>query len=81
MYLKSNTIFRYRGAQIRSFQDECDGNRVVLAYIAGRGCIRCQPTASGVNIPVTPDASVHDWRLESGWGLASAVSSHQCRMA
>ena len=43
MYLKTNTIFRYRRAQIRSFQDECDGNRVVSAYIAGRGCIRCQP--------------------------------------
>ena len=43
MYLKTNTIFRYRRAQIRSFQDECDGNRVVSAYIAGHGCIRCQP--------------------------------------
>ena len=43
MYLKIYTTFRYRRAHIRSFQDECDGNRVVSAYIAGRGCIRCQP--------------------------------------
>ena len=43
MHLKTNTIFRYRRAQTRSFQDECDGNRVVSAYIAGRGCIRCEP--------------------------------------
>ena len=28
------------------------------------------------NIPVTPDASAHEWRRESGWGLARAVSSH-----
>ena len=43
MYLKTNTIFRYPRVQIRSFQDECDGNHAASAYIAGRGCIRCQP--------------------------------------
>ena len=43
MYLKTNGKFIYRHAQTRSFQDGCDGNRVVSAYIAGRGCIRCQP--------------------------------------
>ena len=56
MYLITNTIFRYRRAQIRSFQDECDGNRVVSAYIAGRGCIR----SACVNIPVTLDASAYE---------------------
>ena len=40
MSLKTNTIFRYRRAQIGSFQEDCDGNRLVSAYIVGRGCIR-----------------------------------------
>ena len=77
MYLKINTIFRYRRAQIRSFQDECDGNRVVSVYSGPW----LHKVSACVNISVTPDASAHEWRLESGWGLARAVSSQQCRMA
>ena len=77
MYLKTNTIFTYRRAQIRSFQDECDGNRVVSVYSGPW----LHKVSACVNIPVTLDAREHEWRLESGWGLTRAVSSHQCRMA
>ena len=79
MSLKTNTIFRYRRAQIGSFQEDCDGNRVFSAYIAGRGCIRCQPVLT-YQLHLMPARTI-EWRLDSGWGLARAVSSHQCRMA
>ena len=33
------------------------------------------------NTPVSAAMSVHEWRRESGWGLARALSAHQCRLA
>ena len=74
MYLKTNMIFRYRCAQIRSFQDECDGNRVVSAYIAGRGCIRCQPVLT-YQLHLMPARTSGGLRVDGGLHVQSVLTN------
>ena len=74
MYLKTNSIFRYRRAKTRSFQDECDGNRVVSAYIAGHGCIRCQPVLT-YQLHLMPARTSGGLRVDGGSHVQSVLTN------
>ena len=80
MYLKTNAIFKYRRAQIRTFQDKM---RWKLRHLTC--CLYSGPwlhkVAACINTPVTSAMSVHEWWRERGWGLARALSAHQCRLS
>ena len=80
MYLKTNAMFRYRRAQIRTFQDKM---RLELCHQTRR--LYSGPWLHKVsacnNTPDTSAMSVHEWRRKSGWGFARALSAHQWRLA
>ena len=80
MYLKTSAIFRYRRAQIRTFQDKMRCKLRHRTRCVCRGPWLHKVSAC-INTPVTSAVSVYEWQSESGWGLARALSAHQCRLA
>ena len=58
---------------------KCDGNHIIQRVIYSGPWLH--KVSACINTPVTSAMSIHEWRRESGWGLARALSSHQCRMA